>query len=142
MQDSGRAVLVGTTSFGKGSVQTVTRLPNDGELFLTWSRLYAPSGYTLHQQGVQPTVCTSRGIRGVDDALRRIRQGDAIPSSAVALWRARAPEDADALNHLRQACPWEEHAPELDVEVAKALLGDGTLYRRALMAAQTHVAER
>ncbi|HSK40621.1 MAG TPA: S41 family peptidase, partial [Arenibaculum sp.] len=60
LQDSGRAIVIGASSYGKGSVQTVTRLPNDGELFLTWSRIYAPSGYTLHLQGVTPTICTSR----------------------------------------------------------------------------------
>jgi carboxyl-terminal processing protease len=43
LQDNGRAIVVGTTSFGKGSVQTVVPLPNDGELFLTWARFHAPS---------------------------------------------------------------------------------------------------
>ncbi len=142
LQDSGRAMVVGASSFGKGSVQTVTRLPNDGELFLTWSRIYAPSGYTLHRQGVQPTVCTSNDVRMVDEALRPLRGGAVVPASTLALWRSRAPEDEGALTRLREACPWKEHAPELDVQVAAALLKDPALYSRALMFAQTHVAER
>ena len=48
LQDAGRAVVVGTASYGKGTVQTVLRLPNDGELTLTWARLVTPSGYLLN----------------------------------------------------------------------------------------------
>ena len=59
LQDAGRAVVVGTASYGKGTVQTVLRLPNDGELTLTWAQLVAPAGYLLHEHGVVPTLCTS-----------------------------------------------------------------------------------
>ena len=59
-QDRGRAAVVGTTSYGKGTVQTVIRLPNEGELVLTWSRLLAPSGYTWNEQGVMPNICTAK----------------------------------------------------------------------------------
>src|SRR5690606_22013756 len=45
LQDWGRAVVVGSSSHGKGSVQNLARLPNGGELVVTWSRMYAPSGY-------------------------------------------------------------------------------------------------
>ncbi|MFC7332940.1 S41 family peptidase [Rhodocista pekingensis] len=142
LQDSGRAALVGSSSFGKGSVQTVTRLPNDGELFLTWSRIYAPSGYTLHRQGVQPTVCTSLPALDVNAALRMVRLGGALPAATLLSWRIRAPEDEIALAQLRETCPWKEHAPDLDLQVAKALLGDPPLYREALLRAPTAVAER
>ena len=60
LQDRGRAVVVGTTSYGKGTVQTVVRLANEGELILTWSRLQAPSGYTWNELGVLPNICTSK----------------------------------------------------------------------------------
>src|SRR6516165_9600052 len=59
LQDVGRAVIVGSASYGKGTVQTVLRLPNDGELTLTWAQLVTPSGYFLHEHGVIPTLCTS-----------------------------------------------------------------------------------
>lgn len=62
LQDQGRAVVVGTASYGKGTVQTVIRLPNDGEITLTWSRLITPSGYGLHALGVLPTVCADGNI--------------------------------------------------------------------------------
>ena len=60
LQDQGRAVVVGSNSYGKGTVQNITRLPNDGELVLTWSRFYAPSGYALEKLGIMPNFCTSR----------------------------------------------------------------------------------
>jgi carboxyl-terminal processing protease len=64
LQDRGRAVVVGTTSYGKGTVQTVVRLPNDGEMTLTWSRFHSPSGYALHGLGVMPSLCTTDGTPG------------------------------------------------------------------------------
>ena len=63
LQDRGRAIIIGTTSFGKGTVQTVIRLPNEGEITLTWSNLIAPSGYKLHGLGIFPMICTS----GIDE---------------------------------------------------------------------------
>lgn len=141
LQDAGRAVLVGSTTFGKGSVQTVTRLPNDGELFLTWSRIYAPSGYTLHRQGVQPTVCTAGDSPSVRRVMADIDGGRMPAASTISVWRARAPEDESSLTHLRDLCPWTAHSAELDVEVAKTLLGNDRLYRRALSAGITSVAE-
>ena len=142
LQDSGRAVVVGAVSFGKGSVQTVTRLPNDGELFLTWARMYAPSGYTLHRQGVQPTICTSHDDNDVDGVLMPLRNGQMESPGVLARWRALAPDDETALAHLRQACPWKPHAPELDVQVTERLLTVPLLYRSALALSTTAVAER
>ncbi|AWK88033.1 peptidase S41 [Azospirillum thermophilum] len=144
LQDSGRAVVVGASSYGKGSVQTVTRLPNDGELFLTWSRIYTPAGYTLHRQGVQPTICTSRA--GQEDAaalLSDLRNGRAISMSQLVGWRARAADDEQALARLRETCPWKEHEPELDLKVALMLLAEPGLYQRAAaLSVVNTVAER
>ncbi|MBP2231322.1 carboxyl-terminal processing protease [Azospirillum agricola] len=143
LQDSGRAVVVGASSYGKGSVQTVTRLPNDGELFLTWSRIYTPAGYTLHRQGVQPTVCTSRaGQDDPDTLLGDLRDGRLRPTQ-IAGWRAKAADDEQALARLRESCPWKEHEPELDLKVATRLLSEPALYQRAAaLAVVNTVAER
>ena len=144
LQDSGRAVVVGASSYGKGSVQTVIRLPNDGELFLTWSRIYGPAGYTLHRQGVHPTVCTSRpGIDNPTSLLNELRTGRGRPASQIASWRARAGDDETALMRLRETCPWKEHEPELDLRVAQQLLTEPGLYQSAVtLALASAVAER
>lgn len=47
LQDRGRAIIIGTSSFGKGTVQTIIKLPNGGEITLTWSQLITPTEYEL-----------------------------------------------------------------------------------------------
>jgi len=55
LKDTGRGVLFGTTSYGKGSVQQVQRLEDTGGAFrLTMSRYYTPSGAIIDKKGVEP----------------------------------------------------------------------------------------
>lgn len=57
LQDRERAVVMGVTSFGKGSVQTVLPLgPNKGAMRLTTSRYYTPSGKSIQGAGIEPDV--------------------------------------------------------------------------------------
>ena len=54
LQDNGRAVLVGSRTFGKGSVQTLIPIPGLGALQLTTARYYTPSGRSIQAQGIEP----------------------------------------------------------------------------------------
>jgi carboxyl-terminal processing protease len=56
LQDHHRAVVLGTRSFGKGSVQTVIPLPGDGAMRLTTARYYTPSGRSIQALGITPDV--------------------------------------------------------------------------------------
>src|SRR6185312_14348784 len=56
LQDHKRAVLMGTTSFGKGSVQTVIDLDDGSALKLTIARYYTPSGRSIQGRGITPDV--------------------------------------------------------------------------------------
>lgn len=56
LQDHRRAVLVGTKSFGKGSVQTIMSLPNDTAIRLTTARYYTPSGRSIQAKGIEPDI--------------------------------------------------------------------------------------
>jgi len=56
LQDHHRAVLLGTRSFGKGSVQTVIPLPGQGAMRLTTARYYTPSGRSIQGLGITPDV--------------------------------------------------------------------------------------
>ena len=56
LQDHRRAIVVGTKSFGKGSVQTVMPLGGDGAMRLTTSRYYTPSGRSIQALGVSPDI--------------------------------------------------------------------------------------
>jgi carboxyl-terminal processing protease len=138
LQDDARAVVIGTTSYGKGTVQTVVQLPNRGELTLTWSRFYSPSGYVLHGLGVPPVACTSgRGNRTepaeVERVLNDLRQQAAPIARRLASWRHTAFEDKERRERLRSLCPAEHHEPNgLDEVVARRLLRDPSLYSRAI----------
>ena len=56
LQDQRRAVVVGTRSFGKGSVQTVIPLPGNGAMRLTTARYYTPSGRSIQGLGISPDI--------------------------------------------------------------------------------------
>ncbi len=56
LQDQKRAVLMGTTSFGKGSVQTVLPLSNDRALKITTALYFTPNGRSIQAQGIIPDV--------------------------------------------------------------------------------------
>jgi len=56
LQDHHRAILVGTRSFGKGSVQTIIPLGRDGAMKLTTQRYYTPSGRSIQAKGIEPDI--------------------------------------------------------------------------------------
>ena len=56
LQDHRRAILLGTKSFGKGSVQTVIPLPGHGAMRLTTARYYTPSGRSIQATGIEPDI--------------------------------------------------------------------------------------
>lgn len=56
LQDHNRAILLGTKSFGKGSVQTVIPLPGHGAMRLTTARYYTPSGTSIQAKGIEPDI--------------------------------------------------------------------------------------
>ncbi|MCW8846022.1 MAG: S41 family peptidase [Gammaproteobacteria bacterium] len=62
LHDNGRAVLVGSHTFGKGSVQTVMPLSNGRAIKLTTSRYFTPSGASIHEVGIKPDVEVLREV--------------------------------------------------------------------------------
>jgi carboxyl-terminal processing protease len=56
LKDTGRAVIVGERSYGKGSVQSVFKLNHGEGLRLTTARYFTPSGVTIHEKGIAPHV--------------------------------------------------------------------------------------
>ncbi len=67
LQDHRRAVVVGTKSFGKGSVQTVMPLRGDGAMRLTTARYYTPSGRSIQALGVSPDILVPQPRRARDE---------------------------------------------------------------------------
>jgi carboxyl-terminal processing protease len=130
LQDVGRAVVVGSSSYGKGTVQTVMRLPNDAELTLTWARLVTPSGYFLQQHGVVPTLCTS-GLGDSDGALDAVLH-HTVDTGASDASRPRASLDDPSWSALRRSCPAQQTSPAVDLKLAERVLSDPARYRAAL----------
>ena len=126
LQDSGRAVLVGSASFGKGTVQTVLPLPNSGEFILTWARFHAPSGYALHRRGVPPEICTTGEVATPADVMALMQSG-ALPIGPDLRRLDVDPNDDDAVESLRAYCPAREGDEEIDVKVARQLLEEPAL---------------
>lgn len=142
LQDLDRAVLIGSSSYGKGTVQTVLPMPNDGELTLTWAKLYAPSGYALQRLGVVPNICTSGKAITAKKSIDDLRQGRIDLVAPVAARRG-----ADGLNDtaqlaLAQVCPTQTQAQgagppgssrgdDTELEIARTLLADPALSKRA-----------
>jgi carboxyl-terminal processing protease len=69
LQDHRRAIVVGTKSFGKGSVQTLIRLRGDGAMRLTTARYYTPSGRSIQALGISPDIVVNQPApKPVDEA--------------------------------------------------------------------------
>jgi carboxyl-terminal processing protease len=132
LQDAGRAVVVGTASYGKGTVQTVLRLPNDGELILTWAELVAPAGYSLNGHGVVPTICTS-GLGDAPEAIETALQRASAAGAGEGLITApRASLDERGWAELRASCPPRRGDHAVDAAVAERLLENPVLYSQAV----------
>jgi len=133
LADRGRAVVIGSSTLGKGLVQTIDPLPDGGELFVTWSRILAPLGWPIHDLGLLPQVCTSRG----QDVLRRqlglLAEGSQPMTREIRAHRsARAPLTPQQVLTIRNACPAAE-GRDGDMEAARVLIGNPAAYAAALL---------
>ena len=125
LQDHGRALILGTRSFGKGSVQTVIPLSGRGALRLTTARYFTPSGRSIQEHGIDPDIVVEQiraepepagmseqreeDLRGHLDNEGVVIKEDEAPSTEEALEEAEDdPADGDyqlarAIEHLRGA---------------------------------------
>jgi carboxyl-terminal processing protease len=133
LADRGRAVVLGSSTLGKGLVQTIAPLPDGGELFVTWSRVLAPRGWPIQGLGVLPQVCASLGPESLVRQLAELTEGRDPMAPAVTAERAeRAPVSPNQVLAIRNACPAAE-GRDSDVEAARALIHDPASYAAALL---------
>jgi carboxyl-terminal processing protease len=133
LADRGRAVVVGSSTFGKGVVQTIDPLPDGGELFLTWSRILAPRYWPIQSLGVFPQICTSLGDAAVRTQLDALADGRLELAKAIEAHRAaRAPLSPDQIVAIRGRCPAADPR-EADIDVAEALVETPASYAAALL---------
>ena len=75
LKDLNRAILVGETTFGKGSVQSVIQLPDGSALRLTTAKYYTPSKQVIHEKGITPNIKASLSADQERALLLRRRDG-------------------------------------------------------------------
>ncbi len=88
LQDHRRAIVMGTRSFGKGSVQTIVPLPSHGAMRLTTARYYTPSGVSIQATGIVPDIV-------VEEATIESGDRDRLTSEADLRNSLEAEEDGD-----------------------------------------------
>lgn len=106
LQENGRAIVMGTQSFGKGSVQTITPLNLKGALRLTTSLYYAPSGVTIQARGVEPDIVITpkpKEIKEGEEPKKAKRHSEADYKNAL-------PGSKEGIHHTRvtlkaEQCP-------------------------------------
>ena len=62
LKDHGRAIILGTRSFGKGSVQSIIPIPGNGAIRITTARYYTPSGISIQAKGIEPDIIVKSGL--------------------------------------------------------------------------------
>ncbi len=105
LQDHRRAILLGTKSFGKGSVQTVMPFPGNGAIRLTTARYYTPSGRSIQSVGIEPdikvlpakveTVAVAADHVRSEAALRGALRNDTLPKETAPVPAAKEPAGKD-----------------------------------------------
>jgi carboxyl-terminal processing protease len=130
LQDHKRATIVGTRSFGKGSVQSVIPMPGRGAIKLTTARFYTPSGRSIQATGIDPDIvveqaaATGEKSREVHEAdLKRALKNPHADKAASAKEGAQIPKSAANSSGGAKAAtqPAAAEAPGQDLQLNRAL---------------------
>jgi carboxyl-terminal processing protease len=76
LQDHRRAVIMGTKSFGKGSVQTIVPISNGAALKITTARYYTPNGRSIQASGIEPDIITEEARLTKSETADRLKEAD------------------------------------------------------------------
>ena len=120
LKDQERATLVGLTSFGKGSVQTVIPLRNgqDGALSITTARYYTPSGRSIQKIGIEPDLEVARN----EAEARIVSRSSFIYSEAAYATALDASIGAERKGaHTPREAPGEDYDKDADYQLQRAL---------------------
>ena len=109
LQDHGRAIVIGTNSFGKGSVQKVLSMPNTGELILTWAYFQSPHNFPLNEFGILPNICTAHFDDHwlSDDSSFKAQTSDSMEMFDAS--RKKLRDITPSVTDYRRLCQWHWH---------------------------------
>ena len=94
LQDHRRAIVVGTKSFGKGSVQSLIPLRGDGAMRLTTARYYTPSGRSIQALGISPDIVVKQPVPPPVDPDAVVEEKSAVPERSEADLRGSITNDS------------------------------------------------
>ena len=100
LQDRRRAVIMGTRSFGKGSVQTILPISDTRAVKLTTARYYTPNGRSIQAEGIVPDIVVDRAEVKSVESNRRRKEAD-LQGSLAAEDTADAQSESESLTDLR-----------------------------------------
>ncbi|MEX0809516.1 MAG: S41 family peptidase [Dongiaceae bacterium] len=139
LQDHHRAILLGTRTFGKGSVQTVIPLQGQGAIRLTTARYYTPSGRSIQALGIEPDIEVEQAIVEIVEAGESRSEADlrgALQNETMGVTEpvepegeeldepadSETPDDADAEEDAEPVvAPAEEEPEPVDYQLTRAL---------------------
>jgi len=118
MQDWGKAVILGTTSFGKGSVQTILPLSDGSGLRLTTAKYYTPEGVSIHNIGVKPDIVVDpKATAQIKDTAST--EEDDQTEDTVAIPQKPAKDDDGEKSEDKKKT--DDDVPPDDIQLQKAL---------------------
>ena len=125
LQDHHRAILMGTKSFGKGSVQSIIPIPNHGAIRLTTARYYTPSGRSIQAKGIDPDIQVEPAkIETVDDTGKH--EADLRGALANPDVEKKAPETNNQPGSAQPGTENKDAKPESNKDAPPANVQPGT----------------
>jgi carboxyl-terminal processing protease len=119
LQDHRRAIVMGTKSFGKGSVQTIVPLPGHGAMRLTTARYYTPSGRSIQALGIEPDIEVKQARLEEIAASGARREADL--RNALLNDNGDGPESESETSESAEGGNEQEDEAPLDYQLARAI---------------------
>jgi carboxyl-terminal processing protease len=114
LKDHSRAIIIGTRSFGKGSVQSIIPLAGNGAMRLTTARYYTPSGISIQAKGIQPDIIVEAGITEANKDKKKNRREENLRG---------------ALDNKNTKSKDENPEPKIKLTVTEKLIQDNQVSR-------------
>ncbi|MEK6725316.1 MAG: S41 family peptidase [Deltaproteobacteria bacterium] len=136
LQDHGRALILGTQTFGKGSVQTIYPLEDGSALRLTTARYYTPSGRSIQAKGITPDIIleTEKVKKALPRAFREVREKDLDGHLLVPGAKPEKEEKTDKPKGKEEKAeaPKEEEPEDIQLNRALELLKSWQVFQKTI----------
>ncbi|MCK4838969.1 MAG: S41 family peptidase [Desulfobulbaceae bacterium] len=135
LQDHKKALIVGTQTFGKGSVQTIIPMSNGAGLRLTTARYYTPSGRSIQAKGIEPDIIIEKIQPSTEDEDKKKKTFLREKDLKHHIENGNAPEDKDAKKEEKKINKEKDIKEKVEEEASKTqeLLAKDNQLQTALM---------